>query len=478
MGAWWVRFGEDVFVYAADSKWRSVADSLGRADPEGDVRKGDMHLVVQKGRVFQLENPDVPVLMDKGRFLVVELDSATAKRLGKRDEPCFHIEPLRENSVVFETLAPKARSAPASAVVRIVEDLSRATLEKSLSKLVSFRTRHSLSAEFQDAATWARDRLTEYGMTTDLVEIDVAGRTSLNVVGRKPGTGTDKQAVLVVAHLDSVNAVDGPDAPAPGADDNASGSAGLLVLAEAMGKRNFDHDLIFILFGGEEQGLHGSVQYVSTLDTAERDRIKAVLNMDMIGTINSDPQSVLLEGADLSQSMIYGLATAAAQVTSLSVQTSLNPFASDHVPFIRAGIPAVLTIEGADSANDSIHTADDILSHVNPGFSMEILRMNAAYLAIEAGIATDAPVAEPEPAGQPVGGCSCGCTGLGDALSADEIARTNQLAAHYQALFAQYARLHNEGKLTHFDFTQWQQARAAYSTAMAAAGRGGAPGQW
>ena len=103
--------------------------------------------------------------------------------------------------------------------------------------------------------------------------------------------------------------------------------------------------------------------------------------MDMIGTLNTPAPTVLLEGAAVSQGVIDGLAEAAASYTSLAVQTSLNAANSDHVPFISAGLPAVLTIEGADSANDNIHTANDTLTHVDDALAIEILRMNTAFVA-------------------------------------------------------------------------------------------------
>jgi Zn-dependent M28 family amino/carboxypeptidase len=78
-----------------------------------------------------------------------------------------------------------------------------------------------------------------------------------------------------------------------------------------------------------------------------------------------------------------GLKEAAATYTRLSVETSLNPFASDHVPFINKGIPAVLTIEGADNTNSRIHSGNDTIDHVKPDLALEILRMNVAFVARE-----------------------------------------------------------------------------------------------
>jgi Zn-dependent M28 family amino/carboxypeptidase len=75
-----------------------------------------------------------------------------------------------------------------------------------------------------------------------------------------------------------------------------------------------------------------------------------------------------------------GLARAAATYTTLVVERSLDPFASDHVPFIDAGIPAVLTIEGADNANAAIHSERDTLDRINYDFALDILRMNTAFV--------------------------------------------------------------------------------------------------
>jgi len=146
------------------------------------------------------------------------------------------------------------------------------------------------------------------------------------------------------------------------------------VLAEYSPK----HDLRLILFGGEEEGLYGSRQYVSRLPKDERTRISAVINMDMVATLNTASPAVLLEGAPVSRSLIKELAEAAATYTSLTIQTSETPFNSDHVPFIDELIPAVLTIEGTDSSNTNIHTANDTLDHINYKLALDILRMNLA----------------------------------------------------------------------------------------------------
>ena len=217
--------------------------------------------------------------------------------------------------------------------------------------------------------------------------ISVGSGTSFNVVADKPGFGVNRRLVLVTAHLDSVNTAGGITAAAPGADDNGSGTAGVLEIGRILTAQPAEHDLRLILFGGEEQGLHGSQQYVASLPQADRSahRQRHQHGHDRARSIRQT-LTVLLEGATVSQALMNDLVDAAHDYTSLTVQTSLNPFASDHVPFINASLPALLTIEGADTANHNIHTANDTLDKIHYGLAAEILKMNVAVVARRLGI--------------------------------------------------------------------------------------------
>jgi Zn-dependent M28 family amino/carboxypeptidase len=105
-------------------------------------------------------------------------------------------------------------------------------------------------------------------------------RDTKNVIAETPGG--DPNSVLVVgAHLDSVPR-------GPGINDNGSGSAGILEIAETLQERGFDprQKLRFMWYSAEEFGLLGSNAYVNELPEAERKKIKAMLNFDMIGSPN------------------------------------------------------------------------------------------------------------------------------------------------------------------------------------------------
>jgi Zn-dependent M28 family amino/carboxypeptidase len=384
-GVAWAQFGEESVLFEDEPQEArpTATASRGVRMPrrEEQVSKDQLYVVVQNGRLFQQHNPEVPVLHDRGRFLLVKLDPEQATALSKKHETCYGIVPLEENQVIFNSREAPATRAPVAAIQKVVNKLDRAKFDSSLTKLASFPTRHSTSMAFTEAATWARTQLNNMNYETRLQTVAVNGGKSRNVIAEKIGSGNDsRQVVIVTAHLDSINLAGGPAATAPGADDNGSGSAGVLEIGRALRDQTAKHDLRFILFGGEEQGLFGSKHYVASLSSAEKKRIRAVVNMDMIGVSNQTTRSVLIEGAQLSQIVISGLSKAAGTYTELTVETSLNPFASDHVPFINAGIPAVLTIEGADSANGNVHSAKDTLDKIDSELALEILRMIVAFV--------------------------------------------------------------------------------------------------
>ncbi|TDD63657.1 M28 family metallopeptidase [Actinomadura rubrisoli] len=387
-GADWARLDDTVLYWADDDeRWQDARDGARSAGVALEERpapgtSADLHLVTQVGRVFQHEHPDVPVLVDKGRYLVVSLDKGRRDLVRPRAEVCYRVEPLRPGAVVFRSAAPAARR-PDPGVQALVDEVSRDSYRQRLAELVAFETRHSLSDGFRAAAGMAAGVLRDLGYMVEEVPVEIGQGRSLNLVAdRLAASRLPREVVVVTAHLDSINLQGGPAAPAPGADDNGSGAAGLLEIARVLaGAPLLGNDLRLILFGGEEEGLFGSTQYVASLPPDQRAGIRSVINMDMIATLNTATPTVLLEGAEVSARLMDELAVAAATYTSLGVQTSLRPFNSDHVPFIDASIPAVLTIEGADGANENIHTAGDTLDAIDEELALDIVRMNTAATA-------------------------------------------------------------------------------------------------
>jgi hypothetical protein len=396
----WVRFGEELFLFSdkdeRDSKIFCLTERMNFRENTEKLRPENLHLVVQKGNLFERNHPEVPVILNKGRFLIVEINPERASLYNQDGgETCWSLFPLPRNKTVYNVQHPdsSARSKSIPWIQSLVDNLERESLQADLEHLVSYHNRYSTGEDFRKAAEWANNQFqTMGGYISRLQDIVVDNETSYNIIAEKSGTASnDRKCVIVTAHLDSVNHIKDPNDPnderieyrkAPGADDNGSGSAGVLAMARALKDHSSHHDLRFILFGGEEQGLHGSKQYLESVTPEERKKIKAVINMDMIGTLNIPQLSVLIEGGkNVSEPVIQGLEKAAQVYTNLRVIKSYTPFNSDHVPFIDKRIPCVLTIEGSDVSNPNDHTKNDTLDHINYDLILEILRMNVAFTA-------------------------------------------------------------------------------------------------
>lgn len=385
-GVVWAQFGDEVVAGGAGAAWKryrdATADAGGRVVHARGLSPDRLHVVVQQGRLFQAHHPRVRVLHDRGRFLLVDLDPRQARRIGKSHPTCYGLYPLAAGDVVFALGGAVARRAGTTSAKTLVDRVSASRFSTDLTALAGKHTRLSTSADYRAAVKTTSTTLQGLGYVVRKQRISVNGKPSYNVIADWAGTDpAPRRQVVVTAHLDSINWEDGPAAAAPGADDNGSGAAGILEMARVFAGTGSKLDLRFVLFGGEEQGLFGSKHLVAKLTAADRTRIQAALNMDMIGSNNTAARTVLLEGSPISVAMMDALEAAAKTYTGLVVERSLHPFNSDHVSFIDKGIPGVLTIEGADSSNDRVHSARDTLAHVDVQLSVEMLRMNVGFVA-------------------------------------------------------------------------------------------------
>ena len=110
------------------------------------------------------------------------------------------------------------------------------------------------------------------------MKVDFFEATSNNVIGELAGKN-DSNVVMAGAHLDSVPA-------GPGINDNGSGSAALLEVAQQMAKTKPQNTVRFAWWGAEELGLIGSTEWVAQRNAAELEEIALYLNFDMIGSPN------------------------------------------------------------------------------------------------------------------------------------------------------------------------------------------------
>ncbi|HEX2053282.1 MAG TPA: M28 family metallopeptidase [Actinomycetota bacterium] len=183
-------------------------------------------------------------------------------------------------------------------------------------------------------------------------------RTTQNVIAETPEGAADN-VVVVGAHLDSVSR-------GPGINDNGSGSATLLEVAEEMAKVKVRNQVRFIWFSAEESGLLGSAHYVNSLTPAERGNIALMLNFDMVGSPNF--VRFVYDG-DTSHTTppAGGAPTASAEIEDvfldyfaaqgLATEPTAFDGRSDYGPFIAVGIPAGGLFTGAEGIKSPAQAA-------------------------------------------------------------------------------------------------------------------------
>jgi hypothetical protein len=188
------------------------------------------------------------------------------------------------------------------------------------------------------------------------------GYDRINVVGTLPGTGG--AYVILCGHFDSANL------NCPGADDNASGVAAVLEAARVLRNSSCTYGIKFIAFGGEEEGLLGSIRYAR--DHAS-DSIVAVLNADMIMWDGNGDRTVQLHARDYAFSAdLAQYIAAVGDAYSLPARCLVvlpGTTASDHASFWNnpPARSAVLFIEeyaAPQDFNPYYHTANDNWAHV------------------------------------------------------------------------------------------------------------------
>jgi Zn-dependent M28 family amino/carboxypeptidase len=209
-----------------------------------------------------------------------------------------------------------------------------------------------IGASFADGVALAAPGSTAH------IHLDAPQNITLRNVLAESTSGDPNNVVMAGAHLDSVQA-------GPGINDNGSGSAALLEIAEQMAKVKPRNLVRFAWWGAEESGLVGSTAYVNSLSQADRDRIALYLNFDMVGSPN---HVFFIYDGDNSD----GVGAPAGPAGSAQIEQTFEryfgsvgePFKgtdfsgrSDYGPFIAVGIPSGGLFTGAEGVKTAEEAA-------------------------------------------------------------------------------------------------------------------------
>jgi hypothetical protein len=203
------------------------------------------------------------------------------------------------------------------------------------------------------------------------VDAESHGAHADNVIAETPG-GRGDAVVTAGGHLDSVRG-------GPGINDNGSGAATLIEVAEAIGPNPPGAKVRVAFWAGEELGLYGSRYYVRSQDEAERRRIRAYVNLDMVGSPNPVPE--VYKDGDARVGAVLRRAFGG-RVGGIAAGQ-----ASDHASFQAAGIPVNGLYTGSTEAGPDggardpcYHLACDTTRNVDGAMLLRMARAAAKAL--------------------------------------------------------------------------------------------------
>ena len=362
-------------------------------------------------------------------------------------------------------LAALLLAAPAAHAREDVPAADPARLKASVERLVSFGTRHTLSsatdpkrgigaARNYGAAEFARISKACGGCLTVTRIADrfdgpraPDGVIVENVLAIQKGTGDPAHVIMIAGHIDSrVTDVMNFTDDAPGANDDASGTALVIEAARLLSKQKHRATIVYALLSGEEQGLWGG-RLLARHAKEQGWQVAALLNNDIVGgirgtdgTVVDNRVRVFSEGirssedlaAQLARRGIGGeddgpsraLAKAAVRVGRNNPAIGLEVFAvrrpdrfrrgGDHLPALELGYPAIRFTVGIE---DYDHQHQDLRTENGRKYGDTVDEMDFAYLArvtaLNVALARELADAPPAPAG----------VSLDGAVSSDTIIR-------------------------------------------------------
>jgi len=245
-----------------------------------------------------------------------------------------------------------------------------------------YGTREYNSLEAIEAQDWIQAQFERYGLSTEVLYAGADG--AKNVIATQLGAVYPNKYIVVGGHFDSTSY----DDDAPGADDNASGTAGVIEIARILSQKLFNYTIIYCAWSAEEIGLVGSGEWAGNAADA---------GMDIVGYLNLDMIGYLQEGSDYHTDM---MAPSSAQplvdLYETVVDLYVDDFAvyegtliggnSDHTSFNNNGYMGIFPFEDSENYSPHIHTDNDLIgpSVNNPTLAQKFTQAGVAFVATAA----------------------------------------------------------------------------------------------
>jgi len=329
---------------------------------------------------------------------------------------------------------PAAPNGVDARLAAIVSAVDAAQMKRTVTKLVGFGTRHTLSSQTDPnrgigaALGWTEGEFKKFGLPTVRPCDTVTGKRVPNparvcdMVAIQRGTERPNDVVIIQGHIDSrVSDVMNFTSDAPGANDDGSGTAAVIEAARVLSKHKFPGTIVYAALSGEEQGLLGG-KILADYAKAQGWNVITVLNNDIIGSscgsdgvCDDTHVRVLSEGprsqgqADLadathslggendspSRNISRFLDSLADRIPSIGLdvrqiwRTDRFGRGGDHIPFMELGYPAArisVAVENYNWQHQDLRTENgieygDTIDKMDFPYLAKVTKLNIAALA-------------------------------------------------------------------------------------------------
>ena len=282
----------------------------------------------------------------------------------------------------------------------IVNQCSQSNITSSLTQFEALGVKRRGSAALQNTLDWLKNKYLSYGYTTNQLQefsYTYSGSSAVckNLVVTKIGTTFPNTYVIVCGHYDSIVGT--------GTNDNGSGVAAILEVARLLQNIPTEYSIKFINFSGEEDGLRGSQNYVTSVvnGTSPKMNIRLVFNLDEVGGVAGLINDTITCERDTSTPTSNNAASNTFTnqlIACTELYSPLNTFlsyayASDYMSFQANNE----VITGFFETNETTHrhTATDLLVNMDPVYNFNVAKA-ATGATLHFAVASTSPLSTSE----------------------------------------------------------------------------------
>lgn len=245
-------------------------------------------------------------------------------------------------------------------VAQVVAEVNQTNLQNTVQHLEDYGTRNCYQPTSVDAQNWIKAQFESFGLPVEIMDFPMSGgNASDNVIATKVGSVYPDEFVIIGAHYDSYSY----SGAAPGADDNATGIAGVIEAARILSQYDIDRTVVFCAFSGEEYGLYGSDAYATRCNNDDMN-ILGYFNIDMSGYLQSGSyiHTDVIAPASAAPLKQFYTDVCAIYLPDFIVESgALSGGDSDHTSFNQNGYMGIFPFEDSQNYSPHIHSSNDLI---------------------------------------------------------------------------------------------------------------------